>query len=297
MTGVSMVDGRKLIEGITKSSLVNLSAPNVFLGVTVPELKTQSEANSWIFATQMQIGMEIGKSQLGAWAGQKVKESNDAESIQKLESQIAERSKQLYSIGVATNVVGNWWSNSQFRAEIIAEAVAEDISKSYSNLESVTLYDVESQYSRKDPVSGIETPWKRLRRFDYFKTVPVSDVIDKLFKPNAAAEIKSAFAAATTKEGPWSVFRLFRADPKGGIFHLGPVALLITFAIGAIFWFLPKHYLNGMCRFLGWPTQDEFENHALAMPARIEGVLSDVLLYEFGVQQKDIVNISPGTPT
>lgn len=84
------------------------------------------------------------------------------------------------------------------------------------------------------------------------------------------------------------------ADPKGGIFHIGPAFLIITGLSGAVFWFLPKHYLNGLCRVLGWPTQDEFENHVLAMPARIEGFLSDLLLYDFGVQQKDIVNINSG---
>ena len=162
----------------------------------------------------------------------------------------------------------------------------------------VVLYDIESKYLLKPAgVLVLPTEEKRIKQFVYLDTVPVRKYIDQVFRPRTATEIKSAFAAATMKEGPWSVFRLFRADPKGGIFHLGPAIMVITVAIGAVFWFLPKHYLNGICRFLEWPTQDEFDNHALAMPARIEAVLSDVLLYDFGIQQKDIVNISPGTPT
>jgi hypothetical protein len=254
--GASIVDGKKLIENLRKTRIVNLSSPDVFVGLTSLD-EPKEDANSY--------------------------------SVQE--------DANIYSLYVGGEAYYHWTSGSQYRAEILAEAIVEGIAAEYTNLESVALYDIESKYIRKEPTLQTERPWQRLKRFEYLDTLPAPELLRKIFKPSSVGEIKSAFDAATTIEGPWSVLRLFLADPKGGVFHVGPAALVITVMIGGLFWFLPKHYLNRMCRFLGWPTQDEFENHALAMPARIEGILSDVLLYDFGVQQKDIININPGAPT
>jgi hypothetical protein len=67
---------------------------------------------------------------------------------------------------------------------------------------------------------------------------------------------------------------------------------VITFLMGFIFWRIPPTLLSKPCRLLGWPTPDEFENHVNGQPARVQSVLSDTLLYEFGVQEKDSINIA-----
>ena len=297
--GASIVDGKKLIENLGKTRMVELSSPNVFAGgLTVPELKTQADANGWAAGSSFFAGMSamMGSAEtFGNMVGSSIDKGGD--DPKSGEPSLPKLSDLQYCLPVAQEVVSHWISGSRYRAEVLAEEIVEVLAAQHTNVESVALYDIDSKYVRKEPITQMEQPWQSLKRFEYLDTLPVSDLLRKIFKPSSVGEIQSAFEAATTKEGPWSVLRLFLADPKGGVFHVGPAALVITVMIGGLFWFLPKHYLNGMCRFLGWPTQDEFENHALAMPARIEGILSDVLLYDFGVQQKDIININPGAPT
>jgi hypothetical protein len=301
--GASIVDGKKLIENLRKTRMVKLSSPNVFVGISVPELKTQADAEHWVLQQNLLMSSRVTFGAIEAFAGSSgstiKKEGDDPTGTESSLSNLPDSnlSDLQYSFRVAQQVVTNWISGSQYRAEVLAEEIVEGIAAQHTDLESVALYDIESKYIRKEPITELEQPWQRLKRFEYLDTLPAPELLRKIFIPSSVGEIESAFDAATTIEGPWSVLRLFLADPKGGVFHVGPAALVITVMIGGLFWLLPKHYLNGMCRFLGWPTQDEFENHALAMPARIEGILSDVLLYDFGVQQKDIININPGAPT
>ena len=181
-------------------------------------------------------------------------------------------------------------------AEILTAIISYAIEAYLGPPETAVILDRNSKYIIKKTTFFGSSPTlhNRIKRVDLLERSKLTDVIDIWFKPIAVVEIKAALAGATTEEKPWSIWKLFMADPKGGIFHIGPAFLIITGLSGAVFWFLPKHYLNGLCRVLGWPTQDEFENHVLAMPARIEGFLSDLLLYDFGVQQKDIVNINSG---
>lgn len=187
-------------------------------------------------------------------------------------------------------------SDGTIAAEILAAIISYSIEVYLGPQETAVIVDRNSKYKLKtNTIFGSSTTLhNRIKRVDFLERSKLTDAIDIWFKPIAAVEIKEALAGATTEEKPWSIWKLFLADPKGGIFHIGPAFLIITGLSGAVFWFLPKHYLNGFCRVLGWPTQDEFENYVLAMPARIEGFLSDLLLYDFGVQQKDIVNINSG---
>jgi hypothetical protein len=184
-----------------------------------------------------------------------------------------------------------WLPNPNYRPELLADVIVENIGNQHSALEMVVTHDRDSKYSFEFPMQGT-TLSPRLKVFEYLKSVKINELIDMVYRPNAAIEIKKAFADATNQVGPWSVWKLFRSDPKGGVFHIGPAFLVITTLIGAVFWYMPKYYLNSLCRLLKWPTQDEFENHSHAVPARIQGVISDVLLYDFGVQEKDIININ-----
>lgn len=55
---------------------------------------------------------------------------------------------------------------------------------------------------------------------------------------------------------------------------------------------LPASLLRYPCLLLHWPTPDEFSNMVYAHNARVERILSDTLLYGFGVQEGDKFTIA-----
>jgi hypothetical protein len=101
------------------------------------------------------------------------------------------------------------------------------------------------------------------------------------------AVINAAYESSLTAHSPWGLAQLFWADPKLGAFHVGIPASLIAGAVFAALYFLPPGWLRFPCRWLGWPTPDEFENMVAGHTAWTERVLSDTLLHGFGVQEGD----------
>jgi hypothetical protein len=98
---------------------------------------------------------------------------------------------------------------------------------------------------------------------------------------------QSAFQKSVTYRSPWNAFKLFFSDPKLALLSIGGPSAIMAMLIGGGLYFLPLSVLAIPCRFLGWPTPDEFNNMVQARNAWVELVLSSTLLNEFGVQEGD----------
>jgi hypothetical protein len=179
----------------------------------------------------------------------------------------------------------------------LSSAIFEGIAERKSGNEFAMVGDMDRQFTVKQPLVG-DQQFYAIKRVEYLKSLKMDQEIKWVFdakKPKAPKVLQtldSAASNATHFEPPWTVATLFFSDPKLGLWHAGPAAFAITFLFGLAGWFIPITILNRPCRWLGWPTPDEFDNHVTSQPARIQSVLSDTLLYDFGVQEKDIINIA-----
>lgn len=114
---------------------------------------------------------------------------------------------------------------------------------------------------------------------------------DDLLSDRSAAQMNAAISRSlqesTVFHGPWSPIDLMLNDPKLFFMNITGPGAVIGILVGGLMWVLPSTFLNRPCRFLGWPTPEEFNNNALAHNAWVERVLSDTLLQDFGVQEGD----------
>jgi DNA-directed RNA polymerase subunit RPC12/RpoP len=130
-------------------------------------------------------------------------------------------------------------------------------------------------------------------RIEYTNQVNLRDRITGMVtEPKEFASlVSSSFDRCVEYRPAWTVFRLFFADPKVAMLSIGAPSAIMAMLVGAGLFFLPSSVLSVPCRFLGWPTPDEFNNMVQARNAWAERVLSDTLLHEFGVQEGDRFNI------
>lgn len=124
------------------------------------------------------------------------------------------------------------------------------------------------------------------------KSVPIAYILGAEHDSELGRIAQKAYAASVVEIPPWSIQKLYFADPSLGTRHLGGPLAAIGFGIGALLWFVPISWLRFPCKFLGWPSPDEFNGMVQARNAWVERVLSDVLLHEFGVQEGDRFSIT-----
>lgn len=124
------------------------------------------------------------------------------------------------------------------------------------------------------------------------KSVPLAYILGAEHDSDLGRIANKAYHASVVKIPPWTIQKLYFADPSLGTRHLGGPLAVISFGIGALLWFVPISWLRLPCKFFGWPTPDEFNGMVHARNAWVERVLSDVLLHEFGVQENDRFSIT-----
>lgn len=105
--------------------------------------------------------------------------------------------------------------------------------------------------------------------------------------PELSKRMTAAYDRSLRFHRPWSIAKLFFSDPKLAVMSMGGPSALFGLLIGCGLYFLPLSVLSIPCRFLGWPTPDEFQNTVQSRNAWTERVLSDILFHEFGVQEGD----------
>jgi hypothetical protein len=117
--------------------------------------------------------------------------------------------------------------------------------------------------------------------------VPAASALDAstIDKINSAIEV--AYNAATVQVPAKTPMTLMLSDPKMFFLNSSGATAVLGVLVGAFLWFLPSTWLNRPCRWIRWPTPEEFNNTVYAHNAWVERVLSDTLLHDFGVQEGD----------
>lgn len=82
-----------------------------------------------------------------------------------------------------------------------------------------------------------------------------------------------------------NIIGVLRSDPGLVISSLGIPMGIIAAVAGGFVSLLPSTAIYVPCRLLGWPTPEEFDAFVHANAAWIEGVLSMVLMHEFGIDE------------
>ncbi len=90
---------------------------------------------------------------------------------------------------------------------------------------------------------------------------------------------------------PMTMWDFYEVDPKLFITSLAGPPSIIAGLVGAVLLLIPKTALRHPCRWLGWPTPDEFLNAAMAHAGWVHRILSDMLLQQFGVSRDRIIEL------
>jgi len=106
-------------------------------------------------------------------------------------------------------------------------------------------------------------------------------------KPNIYGPIVEVIKESTTTKQPWSGIELILADPKLAAFSLGVPATIISMLVAGITWLIPTRYFRLICQRMGAPTTEEYVNFVQSRNVSIERMLSDVLLNDFGIDERD----------
>ena len=93
-------------------------------------------------------------------------------------------------------------------------------------------------------------------------------------------------------EEPITMIEIARIDPKLFIFNMGGPPSLIALGVGALVYFCMRPLLHPLCRFMRWPTPEDYNNFATGHYAWVDGMLSYVLLQYFGIGQDQIQPIN-----
>lgn len=84
-------------------------------------------------------------------------------------------------------------------------------------------------------------------------------------------------------------WEMARSDPMLFFGQIAAPAGVIAGLFGAALFMIPKAYYYLPCRFLGWPTPEQFESFVTAHNGWVENMLSYILFQRFGVGQDRIL--------
>lgn len=87
------------------------------------------------------------------------------------------------------------------------------------------------------------------------------------------------------------IIDLAKEDPKLFFFAMGMPATIIAGIIGVLTALLPASVLRRPCRWLGWPTPEEYDNFVNSSNAWVGSRFSEILLHDFGITEDMIQHI------